>query len=102
VQTRRLRTVERCMSYFNEVSSAEPFVFADGQWTLHYNAPVSCGGPAGPRVRIDRSAELDLPQPTSDPIDVLVGHGQEEVASGGSLCAIPPRTYSLRFERTGD
>lgn len=102
VQTRCLRTVERCMSYFNEVGSAEPFVFADGQWTLRYNAPVSCGSPAGPRVRIDRSAELDLPQPTSDPIGVLVGHGREEIAGSGDSCIGRAQTYNLRFERTGD
>jgi serine/threonine protein kinase len=99
VQTRCLRTVERCMSYFNEVKSAEPFVFADGQWILHYNAPVSCGGPTGPRVRIDRSAALDLPSPASDPLDVVVGHGREEVPSGP--CA-SNHDYDLRFERTGD
>jgi hypothetical protein len=99
VQTRCLRTVERCMSYFNEVSSAEPFVFADGQWILHYNAPVSCGSAAGPRVRIDRSATMELPMPTSDPIDVLVGHGHEEVSSGPCN---GNQDYDLRFERTGD
>ncbi|WP_082984254.1 serine/threonine-protein kinase [Mycobacterium sp. 1465703.0] len=99
VQTRCLRTGERCMSYFYESRSAEPFVFADGQWILHYNAPVSCGSATGPRVRIDRSAELDLPQPTSDPIEVLAGQGQETVSSGP--CA-GTQNFNLRFERTGD
>ncbi len=100
VETSCLRTGERCMSYFNEPNSGEPFVFADGQWTLHYNAPVSCEGRTGPRVRIDRTAELDLPQPTSDPIEVLVGHGQGTVSSGGPCTGT--QDYNLRFERTGD
>lgn len=99
LQTRCLRTGERCMSYFYEPRSAEPFVFADGQWTLHYNAPVSCGSATGPRVRIDRSAELGLPQPTSDPIEVLAGQGQETVSAGP--CA-GTENFNLRFERTGD
>jgi hypothetical protein len=99
VETRCLRTGDRCMSYFNEPNSAEPFVFADGQWTLHYNAPVSCGA-TGPRVPVDRTAELDLPEPTSDPIELLVGQGREEVSS--ALCPVPVHTYNLRFERTGD
>ena len=85
VQTRCLRTVERCMSYFSEPRSAEPFVYADGQWVLHYNAPVSCGGAAGPRVQVDRIATLDLPSPASNPIDLLVGRGHEEVVSGPCL-----------------
>jgi hypothetical protein len=100
VQTRCLRTGERCMSYFYAARSAEPFVFADGQWTLHYNAPMSCGGVTGPRVRIDRAAELELPQPTSDPIELLAGHGQGTVSSDGPCTGT--RNYNLRFARTGD
>jgi hypothetical protein len=88
------------MSYFNEAHSAEPFVYADGRWILHYKAPVSCGSLDGPRVHIDRTAELDLPQPASDPIDSLDGSGQEEVGTGP--CTFPLSNYSLDFERTGD
>lgn len=100
VRTNCLRTGDRCMSYFFEPGSAEPFVFADGRWTLHYNAPVSCGGPDGPRVRIERDATLDLPQPTEDPIDVVTGRGDEGVAD--SACSIPRQSYTLRFQRIGD
>lgn len=100
VRTNCLRTGDRCMSYFVEPGSAEPFVFADGHWTLHYNAPVSCGGPDGPRVRIERDATLDLPQPTADPIDVVIGRGDEGVAD--SACSIPRQSYTLRFQRIGD
>lgn len=100
VRTDCLRTGERCVSAFQAADSAEPFVYADGRWTLHYNAPVSCGSADGPRVRIDRSAELELPQPASDPIATVFGHGQEEVT--GETCAIPLSNYNLRFERVGD
>ena len=100
VQSHCLRTGERCMSYFYEAASAEPFVFVDGQWTLHYNAPVHCGSLTGPRVRIERTAELDLPETPSDPIPVVAGHGQETI-SVGNPCA-GTQNYTLRFERTGD
>jgi serine/threonine-protein kinase len=99
VQSSCLRTGERCMSYFNEPGSGEPFIFSNGQWTLDYNAPVSCGGPTGPRVRVNRNAQLDLPQPTADPIDVLVGQGTEKVSD--DRCALA-QSYDLRFERIGD
>jgi hypothetical protein len=99
VQTRCLRTVERCMSYFSEPRSAEPFVFADGQWILRYHAPVSCGSAAGPRVTIDRTATLDLPSPASDPIDLLAGRGHEEIAS--DQCTVN-NDFDLRFERISD
>jgi hypothetical protein len=45
----------RCMSYFYEARSAEPFVFTGAQWIFRYNAPVSCGSAAGPRIRIEDS-----------------------------------------------
>jgi hypothetical protein len=99
VQTRCLRTVERCMSYFNEPLSAEPFVFADGQWILHYHAPVSCASAAGSRVPINRTATLDLPSPASNPIDLLVGRGHEDVAS--DQCPVS-NDFDLRFERISD
>jgi serine/threonine protein kinase, bacterial len=100
VRTDCLRTGERCVSDFNGPNSAEPFVFSGGRWTLHYAAPVACGDVGGPTVTINRSAELALPQPTSDPIDLLVGRGTETVTRGP--CVVPPSTYQLRFQRTGD
>ncbi len=101
VRTDCLRSGERCMSYFSEPNSAEPFVFADGRWTLHYEGPVSCGSADGPRVRINRNAELELPTPVTTPINLLEGRGQEEVPPG-PCGSIPLSPYSLRFERTGD
>jgi serine/threonine protein kinase, bacterial len=100
VHTDCLRTGERCMSYFSTDNSAEPFVFADGQWTLHYDAGAHCGSPDGPRTHINRSAELALPQPAPDPIDIVFGHGQEQATTGP--CAGPLHYYDLKFERTGD
>ncbi len=100
VRTDCLRTGDRCMSYFSEPRSSEPFVFADGRWTLHYAGPVNCGSADGPRVQIDRNAELELPEPTSDPIEMIDGQGQEQVASGP--CMRPTSNYNLRFTRTGD
>jgi hypothetical protein len=99
VQTHCLRSGKRCMSYFYEPESSEPFVFADGRWNLHYYAPVDCAT-ADLRVRIDRAAELVLPQPSDDPIDVLVGDGQEQVLDGGP-CSVQSK-FQLRFDRIGD
>lgn len=100
VETRCLHSGDRCMSYFYEPNSAEPFIFSRGQWTLAYNAPVSCERADGPRVRINRNAVLALPQSPSDPIQTLTGQGQEEVT--GVLCRHPASTYYLQFERIGD
>jgi hypothetical protein len=98
VQTHCLRSGERCMSYFYEPESSEPFVFEDGRWNLHYSAPVDCQA-ADLRVRVDRAAELALPQPTDDPIDVLEGNGHEQVLGGP--CS-GQSNFQLRFERIGD
>lgn len=100
VRTDCLRTGERCMSYFSSPRSAEPFVFADGRWTLHYSGPVSCGSLSGPRTQVDRTAELELPDPASDPIQAITGRGQQQVVNGP--CMSPLDNYNLRFTRTAD
>jgi hypothetical protein len=67
---------------------------------LRYTAPVLCGGVDARKVDVERSAELELPQPTLDPMNLVVGSGTETVTDGP--CVIPPSNYLLRFERTGD
>lgn len=86
------------MSYFSESRSSEPFVFADGHWRLHYNAPANCGSASGPRVSTDRDATLPLSPP--DPILTLTGTGFE--SSRGGPCAASGHTFDLRFTRRGD
>ncbi|MEB3020274.1 serine/threonine-protein kinase [[Mycobacterium] crassicus] len=99
VGTDCLRLGQRCMSYFSSSESAEPFVFADGRWTLHYaNVPVSCG--EGYRGYIERTAVLGLPQAVTDPFEVITGHGQQQLTEGP--CVMPLSNYYLRFQRIGD
>ena len=88
------------MSYFYESRSGEPFVFAEGHWRLHCNAPTNCGSASGPRVSIDRDATLALPLSPTDPIPTVTGTGFE--SSRGGACAASGHSFDLRFTRIGD
>ena len=101
VRTDCLRDGARCMSYFHMAHGSEPYVFADGQWTQHWGGTAPCSTPDGERVPIERSAQLKLPQPSTDPIPKLTGQGHDQ-SLGSGLCANQSLDFTVTFQRTGE
>jgi hypothetical protein len=99
VDTYCLRTVERCMSFFYSDNASEPFVFSEGRWVLNYSGPINCRPGPSPRVRVDRTATMELPDPPADPMNVLTGAGHDHIDD--PRCP-DNHDFDLRFEQVGD
>jgi tRNA A-37 threonylcarbamoyl transferase component Bud32 len=101
VVTDCLRTGVRCMSYFHSGSSEMALVFGGGNWTMDgegtQDAP-GCGG----TVNIKMTAQYPLPQPATDPITLLAGHGHlNQSGSVRASCKVNT-DFDDTYTRTGD
>jgi serine/threonine-protein kinase len=97
VTTDCLRTGDRCMSYFHSPSDFRPLVFGDGNWTSNIEFDGNCPPPGGP-THLKFTAQYPMPQPSQDPITLLIGHGRQEQT--GTCAASTAVTET--FKRTGD
>ncbi len=97
--TQCLRTVDRCLSYLVDPRTKAILVltFASGGWTST-SAPVDSPCPSGRPGSSVLTGEFDLPQPVSDPIQVLKGT-QSTTRTGVCPGAL---TLDVTLERTGD
>jgi len=101
VRTDGLRTGDRCVSFFLAPDGAyEPYVFANGTWTLNEESPhVHCS--LGGTFSTTYSATMALPQPPQNPIASLIAHGYDNVAPGAAV-KCPRQAYDETYTRTGD
>lgn len=102
VTTHCLRTGDRCMSFFHNVSGAvEPLVFesaaSDGNWTLNTEHESQCPG-RGTLMRVKKTGQYPLPQPPQDPIALLTGQGTQEQTGSCEVSV----GFDESFTRTGD
>jgi serine/threonine-protein kinase len=97
VATDCLRTGDRCMSFFHSPSDFRPLVFGDGNWTSDIEFDGTCPPPGGP-THLKFTAQYPMPQPSQDPITLLVGHGRQEQT--GTCAASTAVTET--FKRIGD
>ena len=99
VQTECLRTGDRCISYFFNVpkSEADPYEFANAQWTQNSVASADCS--AGGSFTVRETSGFPLPQPPQDPIGKLVGHGRRDSLTPTNCSA---GGFDITVVRTGD
>jgi hypothetical protein len=100
VRTDCLRAGDRCMSFFTAAKGTyEPYVFANGAWTLNEDMNDHCS--SGGSYRATFTATMGLPQPPQNPITSLLAHGYDTVPpTPGVTC--PSQAYDETFTRTGD
>ncbi|WAC91777.1 hypothetical protein [Mycobacterium sp. Aquia_213] len=101
VRTDCLRTGDRCMSFFLAPGgSYEPYVFANGTWTLNEESPhVHCS--SGGTFSTTYTATMALPQQPQNPITSLIAHGYDNVSPGSGV-RCPRQAYDETYTRTGD
>jgi predicted Ser/Thr protein kinase len=97
VTTDCLRTGDRCMSYFHSPSDFRPLVFGDGNWTSNIEFDGNCPPPGGP-THLNFTATYPMPEPSQDPVTMLIGHGRQEQT--GTCAASTAVTET--FKRAGD
>ncbi|WP_301337092.1 serine/threonine-protein kinase [Mycobacterium asiaticum] len=97
VRTDCLRAGDRCMSLFHAApAAAMVLIYRDGSWVYEREFDARCWKGGMTHVKI--AVPFALPQPTQDPVTLLVGHGREELT--GSSC--PSTDVDVKFARTGD
>jgi len=97
VTTYCVRTGDRCMSYFHSAADFRPLVFDGGTWTLDAKSDGLCND--GKPFDMVTTGKYPLPDPPTDPIRQLAGHGHVEQTN--STCNVST-DFDETFTRTGD
>jgi Protein kinase domain len=98
VSTDCLRGGDRCMSFFHApMGTVEALVFQAGNWVLDTALNSKCPGRGAP-MRVTKTGQYPLPQPTQNPITLLAGNGHQQQTDP---CAVSV-DFDETFTRTGD
>jgi serine/threonine protein kinase, bacterial len=96
VRTECLRNGDRCLSLFHAIDGVIPLVFSGNKWTRNDQGAVPCA--PGVTGHFTLTAEYPLPDPLQDPIQVLTGHGHNDIDESSCVKG----DFEDKFERTGD
>jgi serine/threonine protein kinase len=97
VQTFCLRTGERCLSFWLNPDRTNAFTFQQNNWNLTTtSSDVDCT--SGGSGHQDTSLAFPLPQPPTDPITQLTGHGHNTVTGACPYSS----DFDSKVQRTGD